>query len=107
MKKEERQKKEIISQIRTIIENYGSFTTFDVDADSSPIIGTLGSAFMLAENFELNGVDGYLYLNGDENERDIEFILYENLSLDCLEEILLLAQSYEAEEMKTEKRISN
>lgn len=107
MKKEERQKKEIISQIRTIIENYGSFTTFDVDADSSPVIGTLGSAFMLAENFELNGVDGYLYLNGDENERDIEFILYENLSMDCLEEILLLAQSYEAEEMKTEKRISN
>ena len=100
-------KEEIISQIRTIIENYGSFTTFDVDADSSPIIGTLGSAFMLAENFELNGVDGYLYLNGDENERDIEFILYENLSMDCLEEILLLAQSYEAEEIKTEKRISN
>ena len=107
MKKEERQKKEIISQIRTIIENYGSFTTFDVDADSSPVIGTLGSAFMLAEHFELNGVDGYLYLNGDENERDIEFILYENLSLDCLEEILSLAQNYEAEEMKTEKRISN
>lgn len=107
MKKEEKQKKEIISQIRTIIENYGSFTTFDVDADSSPIIGTLGSAFMLAEHFELNGVDGYLYLNGDENERDIEFILYENLSLDCLEEILSLAQSYEAEEMKTKKRISN
>ena len=100
-------KEEIISQIRTIIENYGSFTTFDVDADSSPIIGTLGSAFMLAENFELNGVDGYLYLDGDENERDIEFILYENLSMDCLEEILLLAQNYEAEEMKTEKRISN
>jgi hypothetical protein len=107
MKKEEKQKKETISQIRTIIENYGSFTTFDVDADSSPVIGTLGSAFMLAEHFELNGVDGYLYLNGDENERDIEFILYENLSMDCLEEILLLAQNYEAEEMKTEKRISN
>lgn len=107
MKKEEKQKKEIISQIRNIIENYGSFTTFDVDAESSPVIGTLGSAFMLAENFELNGVDGYLYLNGDENERDIEFILYENLSIDCLDDILSLAERYEAEEMKTEKRISD
>ena len=107
MNKQEKQKKEIISQIKNIIENYGSFTTFDVDANSSPVIGTLGSAFMLAEHFELNGVDGYLYLDGDENERDIEFILYENLSLDCLEEILLMAQNYEADEIKTEKRILN
>ena len=107
MNKQEKQKKEIISQIKNIIENYGSFSTYDLNADSSPVIGTLGSAFMLAERFELNGVDGYLYLNGDENERDIEFILYENLSMDCLEEILSMAQSYEAEEMKTEKRISN
>jgi hypothetical protein len=98
---------QMIQNIKRIIEEYGSFSTFDVNADQSPIIGTLGSAFMLAENFNLNSVDGYLYLNGDENERDIEEIRYEELSEECLGEIEILAQNWEAENLQTEKRISN
>jgi hypothetical protein len=97
----------MIQKIKRIIEEYGAFSTFDVSADSSPVIGTLGSAFMLAEYFNLHSVDGYLYLNGDENERDIEEISYEDLSEDCLGEIEILAQNWEAENLQTEKRISN
>ena len=97
----------MIQNIKRIIEEYGAFSTFDVSADSSPVIGTLGSAFMLAEYFNLHSVDGYLYLNGDENERDIEEISYEDLSEDCLGEIEILAQNWEAENLQTEKRISN
>ena len=100
-------KENLIKNIKRIIEEYGSFSTFDVDSESSPVVGTLGSAFMLAEHFNLHTIDGYLYLNGDENERDIEEIRYEDLSEECLGEIEILAQHWEADNIQTEKRISN
>ena len=100
-------KENLIKNIKRIIEEYGSFSTFDIEADSSPVVGTLGSAFMLAEHFNLHTIDGYLYLNGDENERDIEEIRYEDLSEECLGEIEILAQHWEADNIQTEKRISN
>lgn len=89
------EKNEIISAIKNIIDEFGMFTTFDVESESSPIIGTLGSAIMLGEEFMLNGVNGYLYLNGDENERSVDFFTYKELSIDCLQDILNLANIYQ------------
>jgi lysylphosphatidylglycerol synthetase-like protein (DUF2156 family) len=42
-----------------------------------------------------------------EQEVNSESIAYEDLPKDALEEILMLADNWEADELKTEKRISN
>lgn len=100
------QKRTIIKRIKTIIENYGSFTTGDVSAESSPCIATLGGCTQLLESFSLHKATAITYDRIDE-EIDENYIPYENLSKDILEEILILAEQYEAEEIQTLKRISN
>jgi hypothetical protein len=99
------EKKEIINHIQKIIVEFGEFTTADVEANGSPVIQSLGNTHLLAEQFGEHKVTAVLYVNDTETDED--YISYEDLSEDVLQEILLLAEIWEAEELQTEKRISN
>jgi hypothetical protein len=100
------QKRTLIKKIRAIISEWGGFSTADVQATSSPVIKTLGKdSCQLAERFELYKVEAVIYVH--ENETDTDYIKYEDLDRDVLEEILYLAQDWDAISYKTEARCSN
>ena len=96
-------KDEIISQIKEIIKEWGSFTTADVQAESSPLINSVSkNSFQLAERFNVDGVEAVTYVY--DNVTDNDFIPYEDLDEDVLEEILMLAEDYEIGMDKTMNR---
>lgn len=100
------QKRTLIKNINKIIVKFGSFTTADVEADSSPCIASLGKdTHQLAEAFGEHKVTAITYIH--ETEVDEDYISYQDLSKDVLLEILRLAEDWEAECLQTEKRISN
>ena len=95
-----------IENIKRIIATWGSFTVADVEADSSPLVGSMGKdSHQLAERFYLDGVDAVIYVH--ETEVDEDYIYYENLDDNVISEINTLAENYEAIMLKTEKRIQN
>lgn len=100
------QKKTIIKAIQKIISKHGTFSNADINGEASPVIGSLGRVTQYAEIFEENSVEAYMYIVGEENEIDTDTIAYEDLSKEVLEEILRLAENYEADCLQTEKRIS-
>lgn len=76
------------------------------EADSGDGIVTLGKdTHQLLEEFGEHKVTALTYVH--ETVVDEDYIKYEDLSKDILEEILLLAETWEAESLQTEKRISN
>lgn len=86
-------KTEIISEIKAIIAEHGSFTTADVEAQSSPCINSIGSDVVeVAESFYSDRVEATIYAHG----MDVAFssYLYEELKMDVLLEILVLAKTY-------------
>lgn len=95
-----------ISNIKRIINTFGSFGISDVEAESSPVIESIGSNLhQLAERFYPDGVDAVTYVN--ETEISDEFIEYEQLDDDVIDEINTIAENYEADCLRTEKRIAN
>lgn len=99
-------KERVIQRIKKIIEEFGSFTTADVEPEGSPVITTAGkNVCVLAEGFNTNTVKAVTYVH--ETETDSEEISYEDLAEDVLCEIELLAENYEADQLKTLKRCSN
>jgi hypothetical protein len=75
-------------------------------AESSPFIHSMGDSSQLAEKFYINKADTILYnKKGDEIDEDV--VYYGDMEKDVLEEILILAEQYEAGEIQTKKRISN
>lgn len=95
----------LIKSIKKIIDEWGSFDVSEVQADCSPCVQSLGKLTALAERFGKN-VDVVVY-DKDGNEHDEYTVEYEELSVDVLEEIERLAQDYEADQIRTEKRCSN
>jgi hypothetical protein len=72
------EKELIIESIKEIIKEHGSFTTADLQAESSPIIKSIGKNIVqLAERFNLNGVEATS--NVHDNEVEKEDITYEDL----------------------------
>ena len=87
-------KKEIIKKIKSIINEFGGFTTAEVEAESSPCVASLGSSTcQLAESFYIDKVETIIYV--DEEESSNEYIPYEDLKKNVLEEILVLAKRWE------------
>ena len=99
-------KKATIKAIKAIIKEHGSFTTADVQAQSSPCVATLGGTTQLLEEFNYDKAKAICYDRQDEEVSE-DFIPYEDLREDVLDEILFLAQDHEADSLQTEKRISN
>ena len=100
------QKRTIIKKIKAIITEWGGFSCADVEATSSPVIKTLGKdTCQLAERFEKDKVEAVIYVHDSETGED--YIAYEDLDKDVLEEILFLAEQWDTDNLKTEKRCSN
>lgn len=87
-------KQAIIKKIKTIIENFGSFNTAEVEAASSPCLKNLGRhTCQLLESFSLHKAEAVTYVH--EQETATDYIKYEDLSLNLLKEILQLAKEWE------------
>jgi len=93
-------KEKLISKIKAIIEEFGSFSTADVELDNSPVIANIGKDnFQLAERFNSSGVVAVTYVH--ETEVAEEEIDYEDLNKDVLDEILMIAENYKVDFEKT------
>jgi hypothetical protein len=102
------EKTEIIKLIKDIIENNGSFNVCELGA-SGVVVGELGKFVGIAESFNKDYVEINVYEPGSFSSDEVDSYeeQYEDLSEDVLQEILFLAEIWEAEELQTEKRISN
>lgn len=100
------QKRTIIKKIQAIIKEHGDFTTAEINAESSPCVSSKRGRNELCESFNYDKVEVVTYDRSDE-EIDSDDVLYEDLKKDVLEEILFLAEIWEAESLQTEKRCSN
>jgi hypothetical protein len=102
-------KKSIIKQIKTIIRAFEPFGSGEVEPSNSPLVSGMGDLIALAEYFNYKSVEVRVYDSGSMSSDSIHDyeVEYENLSKDVLEEILFVAEQYEAEQIKTAKRISN
>jgi hypothetical protein len=100
------EKQHVIDQINRFIELNGSFTTADVEASSSPLIGSANKdQCILAERFYKGYCFGMEYVHGhDIGGFDYD---YEELELDTLYDILVLAEQWDVICYKTQKRCSN
>lgn len=96
-------KKTIIKKIQAIIKEHGSFTTADVQADSSPSVGALKGINQLAESFYFDNAEIVTYDRNDE-EIDSERMDYSEMKKETLSEILHLAEQHEAESLQDEDR---
>ena len=106
------QKRTIIKRINTIIKEFGSFGSGEVETNGetySPCVGELGNYVGLAEYFEqgkatINIYDPSSFSSDPMDEYDMDYV---DMSKDILNEILLVAENWEADQIQTEKRISN
>jgi hypothetical protein len=88
-------KKDLISEIKEIIDNYGSFGVGEVEADCSPEVpDQRGNLTHLIEYFNMEMVVVNVYGNWD-NSIDEYTMSYEELDIETLEEIFELAQKWE------------
>lgn len=90
-------KAEIIKNIKTIIEDYGSFNTAEVNAEQSPCIASLGKTCQLAEAFYKDKVEVVTYTN-DRDDGSSDYIAYEEIKVAQLKEILELAKQYKEQQ---------
>jgi len=97
------QKRTIIKRIKAIIRNIGITTNADMGLGSSPILNSIGShTCQLLETFGVDKAKAITYVH--EMETDEDYILYEDLSKELLEEILFNLENYEVDLDKTMER---
>jgi hypothetical protein len=81
-----------ITKIKAIIEDYGNFSTYDVEADHSPCVGGAGFVISLAESFYSDKVTVCNYNGGrEESEYDTT---YEELPDGAIDSIVELADMW-------------
>lgn len=88
-------KTEIIKQIKSIVKEHGTFTTADVQAESSPSVGNVKGINQLAETFYENHAEIVTYDRND-NEIGSDPMKYEDMTKDTLLEILELTKTFES-----------
>ena len=93
-----------IEKINEIIEEYGGFSTCEVEADHSPCLDIKGRLSYLAEDFRVGGCTIRVYdpssYSSDEIDEYDEF--YEEFDEDQLEYILELAEKWEEQNTEEE-----
>lgn len=96
-----RQKKSIISNIKRLVEKHGErgatewdteLTTAQMEANSSPVVSNTKGAMTLCERFGLHKVTVVHYVRDEEVGED--YVPYEELKKDVLEEIEFLIEQY-------------
>lgn len=102
-------KQEKISHIKTIINDYGGFEISEVEGANSISVSSIGNLVALAEKFSNEEVTVNVYNANSFNCDSIETytLEYDQLSDEVLDDIILLIDDYEAETIRTIKRISN
>jgi hypothetical protein len=107
------QKRTIIKKIKSIIREWGSFDSNEVEGSMgetySPCVNTMDALVGLAEYFNLSEVRVNVYNTASHSSDPIHdyTVSYEDLPKDVLLEILDLCDQYDVIQHKTEKRISN
>lgn len=102
-------REEKISEINDIISEWGSTTSTDLKLVKSPCIKSLGNnhtnVSQLIESFYVDGVNVVTYHN--DVEMDVDFLEYEELSDNILDEVYYIIEAYDVEMDKTMKRIKD
>ena len=103
------QKRSIEKKIKKIINEWGSFHLGEVEGAEGICVNQMGGLIAVAEHFDNNSVEINVYDTHSSNCNEIETYeeYYSDLSKEVLEAILYIAEMWEAESIKTEKRISD
>ena len=102
------EKLEIIQSISNIIKDYGSFSIGEVEeGERSVVVGSLGSFVGLAEYFTKDYCEVNVYepSSFSSDPMDTYKQEYVNLSEEALSDVLFVCQQWEAENIRTQKRI--
>lgn len=104
--KDKTDRQEKIEYIKKVIREWGVVNTAELELESSPVYNSMGKDhYMLVEGFYNDWVEVVEYVH--EEETDSHNVSYEELE-DCLiDAICIIIENYEADCLKTEKRISN
>lgn len=86
----------IIDRINSIIQDFGSFTIGEVEADCSPFLNTKGKLSHLAEEFKVDMSTIHVYdpTSSSSDSIDEYEAFYEEFELSQLEYILMLAEKW-------------
>lgn len=100
---------ETIKRIKSILSANGCFNIGELDGENSILVGTLGNYVGLAEYFTEDYVEVSVYepRSTSSDAIDIYEESYFDLSENVLGDVLLLCEQWEAECIRTEKRISD
>ena len=94
-------KQEVISKIQDVLVKWGEFSIGEVDGeDVSPCVASHGNWVDLAEHFNNTGVTVEVYNPSSHSSDSIDTydLEYDELELDVLEEILMIAELYDVQQ---------
>jgi len=94
-------KQEVISKIQDVLVKWGEFGVSEVDRENvSPCVASHGNLVDLAEHFNNTGVTVEVYNPSGFSSDPIDTydLDYEDLELDVLEEILMIAERYDVQQ---------
>ena len=104
------EKQELIERIKNIIKVNGCFSISELEGETPSICsGELGNYVGLLEYFTENYVEQNIYDPTSMSSDAIDSVEteYEAFNEDTLQEILFVCEQWEAECIRTDKRISN
>jgi hypothetical protein len=96
-------KQEVISKIQDVLVKWGEFSIGEVDGeDVSPCVASHGNLVDLAEYFNNTGVTVEVYNPSGFSSDPIDTydLDYEELGIDVLEEIFMIAERYDVQQEK-------
>ena len=98
---------EKIKRITDILKVNGCFSIGELEGENSILVGTLGNYVGLGEYFTKDYVEVNVYEHFKSDPIDTYEESYWELNENVLGDVLLLCEQWEAECIRTEKRISN
>ena len=101
-------KEKIIKQIKSIIEKHETFSIGEVEGANGICVNGMGNLVAVAEYFNGTTIEVNIYDANSFSSDPIDDyeLTYEELDKEILEQILFVAELYEADQEKTLKRIS-
>ena len=103
------EKLELVQRITDILKVNGCFSIGELEGENSILIGTLGNYVGLGEYFTEDYVEVNVYEPRSSSSDPIDTYeeSYWGIDENVLGDVLLLCEQWEAECVRTEKRISN
>jgi hypothetical protein len=102
------EKSELIKRITDLLKKYGYFAIGELDGETGVNVGSLGNFVGLAERFftMYATINVYNPRSFSSDEVDTYEMLYEEMNENALSDVLYLCEQWEAECIRTQKRIS-